>query len=233
MYNKFNLLTIIGIEGVGHHLFENACDGLTENPYKELHKLIIEYFSIDTFPDRQLEIEADIYTLTANNIGCVCKESASFPYGRPVHILNSYNILSFYELFSRMPHVNLYFIVLTRNIIHSTLSSKVRFDPEKSIIYNVRLQEQSLNHINNQIQLIPNDKYIIVELTNIIDNIRQFTQLINERSGIYINFNINKIVRTDINKYLKHKDYQYLVDYFSDNRLKQFDFIKNNTYLFK
>ena len=93
----------------------------------------------------------------------------------------SHDILSFYELFNSMPPVNLFLLVLTINIIFSTLSSKIRFDLNKSIIYLSRVQENCLNYINSQIQLITKQKYIIVELTNITNNIEIFEKLLEQK----------------------------------------------------
>ena len=45
-----------------------------------------------------------------------------------------------------------------------------------------------------------------------------------------IKFNINNIKVCDNSKYLTNKDYDYLVNYFNKNRLKQFDFLKEHTY---
>ena len=145
MKNKFNLIFIIGSEGTGHHLFEQC--QLTPKPYTVLHKLIMTYFNINTSPTEQKEIKKNIYEITKNNIGVVCKESASFPYGRPTNPLMSHDILSFFELFNEMEHVNLFYVVLTRNIIFSTLSAKNRFDKNGSIVYSSRLQENCLSYI--------------------------------------------------------------------------------------
>ena len=139
------------------------------------------YFNVNTNPIKQQELKKNIYKLTKNNIGVICKESASFPRGRPINPLMSHDILSFYELFNSMPPVNLFLLVLTINIIFSTLSSKIRFDLNKSIIYLSRVQENCLNYINSQIQLITKQKYIIVELTNITNNIEIFEKLLEQK----------------------------------------------------
>jgi len=230
MKNKFNLIFIIGCEGTGHHLFKQC--QLTPKPYTVLHKLIMTYFNINTSPTEQKEIKKNIYEITKNNIGVVCKESASFPYGRPTNPLMSHDILSFFELFNEMEHVNLFCVVLTRDIICSTLSSANRFDKNKTIVFSSRLQENCLNYINSQIQLIPKEKYIIVELTNIQKNIEKFINFIEQKSKIKICCNYNNNIRiSDDSKYLTHKNYDYLVNYFNKNRLKQFNFLKENTYL--
>jgi hypothetical protein len=229
MKNKFNLIFIIGCEGTGHHLF-NQCK-LTPIPYNELHKLIMTYFNINTSPKEQKEIKKKIYEITNNNLGVVCKESASFPYNRPTNPLMSHDILGLFELFNEMEHVNLFYVVLTRNIIFSTLSSANRFDKNKSIVYSSRLQENCLNYINSQIQLIPKEKYIIVEITNIQKNIEEFIKIIEQKSKIKICCNYNNIRISDDSKYLTDKNYDYLVNYFNKNRLKQFNFLKENTYL--
>ena len=172
-----------------------------------------------------------IYEITKDNLGVVCKESASFPYGRPTNPLRSHDIYNFFQLFNEMEHVNLFYVVLTRNIIFSTLSSANRFDKNSSIIFSSRLQENCLIYINSQIQLIPKEKYIIVELTNIQKNIKKFIKIIEEKSKIKISCNYNNISICDDSKYLTDKNYEYLVNYFDKNRLKQFDFLKENTYL--
>jgi mannose/fructose/N-acetylgalactosamine-specific phosphotransferase system component IIB len=229
MKNKFNYIFIIGCEGTGHHLFEN-CE-LTHSPYTVLHNLIVKYFNINTTPTEQKKLKKNIYEITKNNIGAVCKESSSFPYGRPTNPLISHDILGFFELFNEMEHVNLFYVVLTRNIIFSTLSSSNRFDKNKSIVFSSRLQENCLNNINSQIQLIPKEKYIIVELTNIQKNIEDFIKIIEEKSKIKISCNYNNIRIADDSKYLTDKNYDYLVNYFNKNRLKQFKFLKENTFL--
>lgn len=229
MKDKFNLVFIVGCEGTGHHLFEKC--KLTPEPYNLLHNLIMKYFNVNTTPSMQHSIKRHIYDLTKNNLGTICKESASFPYGRPTNPLMSHDIYSFYKLFNEMEHVNLFFIVITRDIICSTLSSANRFDKDKSIIFCSRLQENCLNYINNQIQLIPKDKYIIVEITNIQKNIEKFIEIINEKSNIKITCNYSEIVASDDSKYLSDKNYDYLYKYFDTIRLKQFNFLKDNTYI--
>ena len=230
MKNKFNLIFIIGNEGTGHHLFEK-CISATPVPYSTLHKLIHKYFNVKTTPDEQSKIKIQINELTKNNIGTYCKESASFPFGRPADPLKSIDIFGFYELFSSMPHVNLFFVVLTRNIIYSTLSTKNRFDKNNSIFWAARLQENCLSYINNQIQLIPEENYIIVELSNIANNIKKFKIILEEKSKMNFKFNFNAVKISDNSKYFSNLYYDYLSKYFNETRLKQFDFLKNNTYL--
>ena len=212
MKNKFNLIFIIGCEGTGHHLFEQF--QLTPKPYIVLHKLIMTYFNINTSPTEQKELKKNIYEIMKNNLGVVCKESASFPYNRPTNPLMSHDILDFFELFNEMEHVNLFYVVLTRNIIFSTLSSANRFDKNKSIVFSSRLQENCLNYINSQIQLIPKEKYIIVEITNLQKNIEEFIKVIEQKSKIKICCNYNNIRISDDFKYLTDKNYDYLVNYF-------------------
>ena len=231
MKNKFNLIFLVGVEGTGHHLFQNCCD-LTPKPYFNLHKLLMKYFNINTTPEQQQILKQNIFHLTKANPGLVCKESCSFPFGRPANPLMSHDILEFFQLFNEMDHVNLFYVVLTRNIIYSTLSVKNRFDKDKSILFSSRLQENCLNYINNQIQLIPKEKYIIVELKNIQRNMEQFINVVEEKSLIKIPCNFNKVKVTDDSKYLTDNNYNYLVNYFNEKRLKQFNFLRENTHLF-
>jgi hypothetical protein len=231
MKDKFNLLFIIGNEGTGHSLFD-YCD-LEPEPYQRLHGLIKRYFNNDYLPIERDVFKRDIIELTKNNLGVVCKEWSSFPHGRPTNPMISHDIYGFHKLFSDMEHVNVFYIVLTRNIIYSTLSSKNRFDKDKSITYCARIQEMMLNYINSQVQLLPKDKYLIVEMTNIQKNIKQFIKLIHERCSMSIHCDYDDIIIANDRKYLKDRNYKYLVEYFDDNRLKQFKFLKDNTLFFK
>ena len=113
MRDKFNLIFIIGCEGTGHHLFEQC--KLTPKPYKVLHKLIMEYFNINTNPIKQKEIKTKIYNITKNNIGAVCKESCSFPYSRPKNPLKSLDILGFLNYLIKC-HMLTSFILFLREI---------------------------------------------------------------------------------------------------------------------
>ena len=50
----------------------------------------MKYFNINIKPTEQ----KDIYEITKNNLGVVCKESAPFPYNRPRNLM-SHDILGF------------------------------------------------------------------------------------------------------------------------------------------
>lgn len=228
MKDKFNLLFIIGNEGTGHSLFQH-CD-LQPDIYKELHDLIKRYFDYTLTPEQRDKSKTKIFSLTKENIGVVCKEWSSFPHGRPTNPMVSHDIYGFHQLFSQMEHVNVFYVVLTRNIIYSTLSSKNRFDEKKSIVVCARTQEMMLGYINSQIQLLPKDKYIIVELTNLQRNIKKFISLLKQRSQMNIACNYDGISVADDSKYLKDINYKYLVNYFDEYRLKQFKFLKENTH---
>tara|TARA_R110002020_G_scaffold243907_4_gene457497 strand:- start:122 stop:856 length:735 start_codon:yes stop_codon:yes gene_type:complete len=226
MKDKFNLLFIIGNEGTGHSLFHN-CD-LEPEPYKELHGLIKKYSNNKLLPKEREVFKEEIIELTKNNLGVVCKEWSSFPHGRPTNPMISHDIYGLHKLFGDMEHVNVFYLVLTRNILYSTLSSKNRFDKDESIIYCARMQEMMLSYINSQVQLLPKDKYLIIELTNFQKNIKKFFKLIYERCSMTIDCNYDNIIIADDSKYLKDCNYKYLVEYFDDNRLKQFKFLKDN-----
>ena len=53
-----------------------------------------------------------------------------------------------------------------------------------------------------------------------------------EMYNIKIECNYDAITNSVDTKYLTHKDYNYLVNYFDDVRLEQFKFLKQNTFLF-
>lgn len=75
--------------------------------------------------------------------------------------------------------------------------------------------------------------YIIINLENVINNIEIFQKVLRKKSNIpHISFNASKIKKTDNSKYLKDNHYPYLKNYFSETRLKQFDFLLSNLQLF-
>jgi len=232
MKNKFNLIFLIGTEGSGHHFFKDCCNIKEENP---LHQSIFDYFTSSDIKKKNL-FERDIYEYTKKNIGKTHMERTSFPFGA----FNKYNeiyrdpifyydILEFYNLFSFMEHINLFFIVNTRDIIETTISTFTRFnDP---IIYSAKLQENSLIYINSQMQLIPKNKYIIIDFINLLKNVKDFEKIFQEKSNINISFNIDKIKHVDSTKYFKNIHYNYLKTYFNKSRLQQFKFLKENTHI--
>lgn len=228
MNNKCNIIFLLGIEGTGHHMYKECCN-LKEN--KKLHKLLLKYTSINKNNDLQ-KIKKEIYSFTKNKLNKCFINRASFPYDRPTTPIQSYDILSLYELFSTINHVNFFFIINTRNIIYSTLSTHNRFDSHKNILWSSRLQENCLIYINSQIQLLPKEKFIIVDFLNCIQNIELFQKIIYEKSKIIISFNKKKINTPNDLKYLNDKNYLFLYNFFNNNRLKQFNFINNNKYIF-
>ena len=140
-----------------------------------------------------------------------------------------YDILDFYNLFSSMEHINLFFIVNTRNIIETTISSITRFN--EPVIYSAKLQENSLIYINSQMQLIPKNKYIIVDFNNLRKNIKEFEKIFQEKSNINISFDIDKIKHIDKTKYIENIHYNYLKTHFNKTRLQQLKFLIDNTYV--
>ncbi len=232
MENKFNLIFLIGTEGSGHHLFKDCCNISEE---EHLHALIFNYFTSSDIKKKNL-LERDIYEYTKENIGKKHIERTSFPFGS----FNKYNemyrnpifyydILDFYNLFSSMEHINLFFIVNTRNIIETTISSITRFN--EPVIYSAKLQENSLIYINSQMQLIPKNKYIIVDFNNLRKNIKEFEKIFQEKSNINISFDIDKIKHIDKTKYIENIHYNYLKTHFNKTRLQQLKFLIDNTYV--
>ena len=229
MTSVFNIVFLIGLEGTGHHLFADSCN------FKEtrlLHRLLLEYFDTSTNIDVKSKIKNRIYDFTKHNTGKVHIDRASFPFGRPTNPLKCYDILEFYELFNSMPHVSLFFIVLIRDIVRSTLSSHNRFDKSKSIILSARQQENCLIYINSQIQLIPERVYVIVDFNDIVNNISDFEKVLLKKSGMTITFDPSKIKLPDDSKHLRDNNYNYLKNYFGEVRTSQFSFLYNNAHSF-
>lgn len=173
-----NLIFLIGTEGSCHHLFKDTCS-YTED--KQLHYLLLLYFSNTIEPDGRVNIKKLIKEYIAEHPDLNHIDRASFPYKRPIDNLTRFDIKQFYELFNDMENVNLFFIVCVRNIIYSTLSCFSKMDSSKSIIIETKLQEDSLLYINSQIQLLPSDKYIIVDYNNICENMELFEKKLQKK----------------------------------------------------
>ncbi len=231
MNNKFNILFIVGCEGTGHHLFEHMVyDGISGNKeYRDIRELVLKYFKANN--ETKKIIKNKIHKLTSERIGNLCIESASYPYFRPLNKLNSIDLYGYYELFKDMKQINLNFIVLNRDIKNSSLSAYNRFDKSNGLEINdaVRIQEIMKNYINNQIQLIPKDKYIIVDLLDLQKNINSFRELVDKKFNLKIKFRNDKIKISNENKYNSDENYNYVCNYFNDTRLKQFKFFDENT----
>lgn len=226
MKNDLHLIFLVGLEGTGHHLYLDACNYQETEP---LHGLLLNYFDVFTYLGPKEDLKQSIYKRTQSLVasGKNHLDRASFPCFRPP--IMSYDILEFYELFSSMPHVKLFFIVNVRNIIYSTLSAHNRFDKDKSIVWSARLQENYLIYINSQIQLLPKDKYLIIDLNDLCNNVGKFEEILREKSGMNdISFDRDKIKIPDNSKHLKNEHYDYLTSYFNETRLKQFSFLESN-----
>lgn len=227
MASKYNLLFIIGSEGTGHHLFENMKYNTYKN-YEDVRSLALKYFKSNN--EHKKEIKEEIYSITKKRIGKFCVESASYPFFRPLNVLNSIDIYSFYELFNSIEHVNLNLIILNRNIVNSTLSSYNRFDKSNklSIHDSVRIQEIMKIYISSQIQLIPSEKYIIVDLLDLQKNIKSFISLVGKKFNLNLDFKIDMLKISNENKYINDDNYEFVFNFFNQTRLKQFDFLEKN-----
>lgn len=219
-----NLLFLIGIEGSGHHLFHNICNWREKG---RLHNLINNYFSNEITIERKNELKVTIRNYIKKHPNINHFELASFPYKRPINSLRRYDIKEFYDLFKSIDNVNLFFIVTTRNIIHSTLSAYDRFDKKISPIIEGKLQEDSLIYINSQIQLLPKESYMVVDYNNICEKTEDFEKEFILRSCFEgIKFDSEK-VRKSNKIYENHKYYKYFYEFFDEKRMKQFEFINS------
>lgn len=225
-----NLIFLIGIEGSCHHLFNDVC---SFNQTNELHNLLMTYFSNSILPNIKNLLKKEINDYVNNNLNLNHMERASFPYNRPINSLSRYDIKEFYDLFKDNENVNLFFIVCVRNIIYSTLSSHSRIDSNKSIIIETKLQEDSLMYINNQVKLLPKNKYIIVDYENICNNLKLFEKELQKKSNMNVVLDNTKVKKINNSKHINNKNYNYVLNFFDNVRMKQFDFLFLNTILFK
>ena len=120
----------------------------------------------------------------------------------------------------------LFFLVNTRDIIESSISTITRFN--YPVIYSAKMQENSLIYINSQMQLIPKNKYIIVDFKNLINNVKSFEKIFQEKANINISFNSDKIKQIYHSEYLINIHYNHLKTYFNTIRLQQFNFLRDN-----
>lgn len=222
-----NLFFLIGNEGSGHHLIKAIFPFLETQPF---HDMLSTYFDNTIDPEIKYYLKCHINDYVNNNKDINHIDRASFPYGNPRNSVRRYDIKEFYDLFKDNSNVNLFFIVIIRNIIHSTLSAYRRCHNNKDIVLTAKMQEDNLIYINSQMQLIPNDNYIIVDYNDICDNINEFEIILQQKSNIKNLFLNKKKVKKSENilKYCEHKHYTYLKTFFDTVRLKQFNFIYNN-----
>ena len=131
-----NLIIIFGLPGTGHHLLY---DLLRNNNFKNITNEILDELT---------------NTLKQNNF----KEgnyifSTSFPYGRDLNNDNKINIKQLLNLLlKKYFDFNILFIMLSRNIIYSTLSAYNRFYKSKFIlIKEIKFQNKHIKNLRNYI----------------------------------------------------------------------------------
>jgi hypothetical protein len=189
-----NLIIIFGLPGTGHHLL---FDLLRNNNFKNITN----------------EITNELKNLTSNTNNF--KEgnyfySTSFPYGIYLNNDNKINIKQLLNLLlKKYFDFNLLFIMLSRNIIHSTLSVYNRFYKSKyEIDYLVKNQIKNLKYLKENYPLIKNNK-IIIEYEKILENpneyIDRINTILNTEIKLLIDIRKNKNYKEDIN-YIKIKE---------------------------
>ena len=263
-----NLVFLIGVEGSGHHLFGCCCTNKGNDFWKfksVLDKLLERYFDYNISIKTKLKLKNEITLHIKNNQNLELIITSSFPYNRPIDSLRRYDILEFYELFENNPYVNMFFVILVRDIVYSTLSAHNRFGKDvfnresivleakvlvrnimhatlsahnrfgkdvfnrESIVLEAKVQEDNLIYINSQIQLLPKNKYIIVQYNDICNNPSKFGKILQEKSNFNdLFFNAENVIKADDSKHINNKHYNYLCNYFNAKRLKQFEYINSN-----
>lgn len=219
-----NILFLIGNEGTGHHLFESFCS-YKQNP--SLHGLLASYFSNEATPSRKSELRIKIEEFSKENPLLNHIERASFPHFRPLNCLQRHDIKEFYDLFKNNSDVNLFFVVCLRDIVHSTLSAWKRFDTFSSIALTAKTQEDSLIYINSQMQLLPEDGFLVAEYNSICQNVKGFEKIFKAKSRMKdIVFDPRGVHPSSAN-HDDHHHAPFLRNFFDRKRLSQFSFLQS------
>jgi hypothetical protein len=223
-----NLLFVIGLEGTGHHLFKDCCN-YQENPI--LHDALLYYFHVNATEETRTRRKKEINSFIRSNKDSNVIERASFPYN--LHgTLQSYGIEEFYKLFSGNKDVNVFFTIVVRNIVYSTLSihnRRLDHSVRRSVIDEAKVQEKYLTYINDQVQLLPSDRYMVVEYNDICNNAETFENILQKRSRFdNILFDAEKVKPPDDSKHIGNEHYACVVNYFTRERTKHFDHLMSN-----
>ena len=226
-----NLLFLIGLEGTGHHLFKDCCS-YQEDPH--LHYLLVLYFDKGTTEEARPILKDGINSFVRNHKNSNIIERASFPYYDALGGEQFYDIEEFYKLFSENPDVNVFFTIVVRNIVCSTLSihnrpGRIKDSRGRSVIDEAKIQERHLKYINNQVQLLPTDKYVVVTYNDICRNIKALEKILQDRSHFNdLFFDEKKIRPADDTKHIRSKHFNNLTNYFTRERTKCFDYLISN-----
>ena len=219
-----NILFLVGVCGTGHHLL--AANKKNNFHNQTLSMLFHKYFDYNISPLEKNNVKKKILDFDNFNL-CI---AASFPYQTQTDALKYFNILEVFNLFQEMKNLNYYFLVLTRDIIYSTLSIYDRWtniSVKYSILRTKEIIENNLNIINNQIQILPKKCYMIVSYDNICNNFNKFKNDFKEKTKM--NFFIeNSNVKKSSKIYENHPYFTLLKSYYTENNLKQFTFLYNN-----
>ena len=233
------ILFLVGVEGTGHHLFLSACN------YQEgaqAHGLFLDAF--DTFSTPQkINEKREKLKLFLRHQPCDFRhiERASFPYGRPFNSLLRYDILEFKQVLESIPDLKFGFIVITRNLVDSTLSSWSRMD-ERSIstspgtntlkggisLYEAaKAQESNTLYIQSQVRLIDKSKMIILSYEDMIIHPENITPKVRDVLGIDdFWLDPSKVCVPAPRKKSQNRD--FLESFFCSQRLSQFQYLTQN-----
>lgn len=234
------VLFLVGVEGTGHHLFLSACN------YQErfqAHSLFLDAFNTLSTPEAIRSSKGKLKRFLCNqspNFRHI--ERASFPYNRPFNPLLRYDILEFKQILESVPGLKHGFIVITRNIVDSTLSSWSRFDCNtKSTRFNSGEQERSISlyeaakaqesntlYIQSQMKLIDESKRVILSYEDMIQNPENITLRVREALDID-DFQVDpsKVCAPHPKESSPNRD--FLEKFFCSQRLSQFQYLKQNT----
>ena len=230
------VLFLVGVEGTGHHLFLSACN------YQEgakAHGLFLNAFDTLSMPEtiksEREKLRRFLYHQSSNFRHI---ERASFPYNRPFNPLMRYDILEFQQILESIPELRYGFIVITRNIVDSTLSSWRRFDynckPTRlnsgeqlrsvSLYEAAKAQESNTLYIQSQIKLIDESKRVILSYEDMAENPENITLRVNDALGIDdFQVDASKVCAPRPKESSPNRD--FLENFFCSQRLSQFQFL--------
>lgn len=213
----FNILWIIGSEGTGHHFYKDAIN------YKEnykFHRLLKTYFQTN---DKKIKKKIEKF-IKRNKDYKYC-EFMSFPYGSPPI---TPSIINFYELFKNNKNVNMFFIVSIRNFIDTSFSNytrKLKKDMTsciESIKYHTKL-------INDEIQIIPKKKYVIIEYENILNLSDKIQHYLKQNSFKSLKLDTTKFKQSEKSKnYCNHKLYEEVKNSFTSEYIQKCNYLLTN-----
>jgi hypothetical protein len=232
---------LVGVEGTGHHLFESACN-YQQDP--QTHNLFVCAFDTLSKPEELTESKEALRSFLRNKSHKFRHiERTSFPYNRPFNPILRYDIMEVKQMLESIPDLKHSFIVITRNMVDSTLSSWNRFDSNGEIVVGqhhskatgrsvslyeaAKAQESNTLYIQSQIQFIDKSKKIILSYEDMTRRPDDIAPKVRKALGID-DFEIDP---SKIHLPRPREDSSnraFLETFFCPQRLSQFQYLKDN-----